>query len=233
VVLKSMDWTKSLRAYVMRKQSPALALGLMLAVAAMGRAASGDLSVRDFLGPPAGKTYTYVAGSETYEVIGLAPVGTQGVKVEERVQIPEDIREQVRGTKIRFPQYDLIAVEGKLMKVIDDRSAEIVLQEPLTPRSSSWLSTGVAYEGHAAIKLRLECTIDAVSPQHVFDATRLVASVRCEALGEKPALSVVTIHKYAQGVGLIEQSIETSGGADRSQGSVRSILQKIETTRSR
>jgi hypothetical protein len=194
-----------------------------------GAALPVELSVKSFLGPPVGKTYTYRAGSDSFQLIGVSSADEQGIKVEERVPIPDDVLELLGNRQVQHPQSELIAANGKLIKITDKHVSTVQLQEPLIPRSSFWTNTAVA--AGTTVDLQMICTIDAVGSEYLFNANRATISVRCETQGQKPSLSVATSNKYAEGIGLVEYVIGPIGEKRESYEKRRFVLDRIESTK--
>lgn len=209
-------------------------LAVMLALAFLGfgaadEALSSELSVKSFLGPPVGKTYIYRAGNDTFELVGLAHVDDHGIKVEERAPIPSDVLERLGNPQVHYPQSDLIAVDGKLIKNSDNHTAAVLLQAPLIPRSSFWKNTAVA--AGTTVRLQMICTIDAIGSEYLFNSNRATISVRCETQGQDPSLSVISTDKYAEGIGLVEYSIRSMQEKRESYEKRRFVLESIESSK--
>ncbi len=181
---------------------------------------SEELEIYSFLGPKVGTKYIYnLNEGGTLEVLGLASKNNNFLEIQEKLQIPNLVLPT--GEKSLTNKYDLLIRDGKLIKK-SSKGEDILLQKPIVPNSSVWKMFGVIAYANGSKKATSKCKITEVSKQHIFGVNRAIVTVRCEMKTDSLG-TYIDITRYAEGIGMIENSKESV----TEKGERHSVLLKI------
>ena len=188
-----------------------------------------ECSVGKFLGPLPGLKYIY-SGSDgsKIELTGISSDENKMIEVEEIVFFPENILPP-DVPKTTSSRYRLIIDGNKMIKeTVND--SKIVLQGPLTKKSTKWKIKGKAGSKTGREKAKWKdiesiCKIVESRKSNIFGKERYTITMEC--VTSNSSSSAVLIETYAEDIGLIERIMKgmTKGGEPREL--YRLTLEKI------
>jgi len=208
----------------------ALTFGGLLVLGSPGLGAAPDDLLLRYLGPQPGKTYVYeVTGPKEKKALPITVASAPGQNSHLRMtcspasaaEYPKELQD--RGAQ---PVISKLEVEDGAIVAIRGGGKSTLLRAPLRPSSELWENRQTAVvSGGKRITTVFQCGISEIGRREVLGHDRSTVSVQC--LGKNSAGSLLTSTTYAEGVGIVEETTESSDRNMKSTGKYKEVLSEI------